>query len=994
MQNLSRNFSSSQLIIHILLLVSSKSPATSSTDASRSSGNCSSDTFECDGECIPGSARCNFRAECSDSSDEKGCTELSCNFENGSTCGWDLDHFEGSVRWKLINTDGSNSVIKSRNTMFHPRQGQSGQSYLLLDSTGGQVQHWAEVTSRPIRQSSSRCTLSFSYYCDREHCPLEVLIMAIDKDMKVKHLWRASEAMKFLKGTKRWTLGKLFIGHYEQFVVSFKVSISSEPMFVIALDNLQFEGCQGPDMRNIGHQCNGQFRCDNGHCIDHELVCDSVNDCFDFSDERFTLCTARTGLCDFESACDFWTKVDSNQVSTFIYANGKDFVNKEQFAFVPRTDHSLRSGEGTFFSLSSSRTQAQNGKSLSPSIATSRILSPILNGTSSQECTLRLWHNILGDSEEVKLNVYRKNVLRNSEHLLTSLTVGELTDFWQNLVLPLLNKDGDKEGDFQIIVEAIVPSFGHSVNLDDISLSAGCHLADGQVVEPVCPDRQYMCDNGNCFTTRQMCNFVDDCGDNSDEANCGLDCDFDEDAFCGWSIAEDAPFSWRLASGSSDGQNGPRTDSKSNSKGHYVITVADSDREVGNDNRATMMSTIFSTHSATCTFRLAYSIKGTNVLVVTLIDIDHDLSSKVLEVDDYDSDGLWNEATIKVPSTNGHPLKLVIHSPFSQNGFVAVDNLRFDKCDAISLVKRSDNCLSEDKLCNGIFDCDDGRDEIDCQLNHASCDFQGENWLEKCKWSSIPGQPQWSRTRSSIMNATENFMDRDYVLSVPSCDLEAGDVAVVSSPPFGPGECDVIVYYNIHGSNGSLLTVSTVSENNSTTIHHFTAVDNQAKWPHEKLTVGMDIPYRVQFSGKVGQKCTTDISIGNVWFSPSCPSPNSRAMYDTTTSSISNISRNETVLDEGLNVTGMVMLLVGVLCFIVILGLVLCKLFAGRQQRNIDKDVFMEVIESQTATGQMRSLDRPISVRSNSWSGASEEVTRVLRDIDSKRASLNLELDD
>lgn len=36
-----------------------------------------------------------------------------------------------------------------------------------------------------------------------------------------------------------------------------------------------------------------------------------------------------------------------------------------------------------------------------------------------------------------------------------------------------------------------------------------------------CGSSQLTCGNGNCYSPSQKCNFQDDCGDNSDETNCG-----------------------------------------------------------------------------------------------------------------------------------------------------------------------------------------------------------------------------------------------------------------------------------------------------------------------------------------------------------------------------------------------------------------------------------------------------------------------------------------
>ena len=46
----------------------------------------------------------------------------------------------------------------------------------------------------------------------------------------------------------------------------------------------------------------------------------------------------------------------------------------------------------------------------------------------------------------------------------------------------------------------------------------------------ICPPGFRECQNGKCYKPEQSCNFVDDCGDETDENECGTSCTFEREA--------------------------------------------------------------------------------------------------------------------------------------------------------------------------------------------------------------------------------------------------------------------------------------------------------------------------------------------------------------------------------------------------------------------------------------------------------------------------------
>lgn len=83
-----------------------------------------------------------------------------------------------------------------------------------------------------------------------------------------------------------------------------------------------------------------------------------------------------------------------------------------------------------------------------------------------------------------------------------------------------------------MVIEGVLPTDhnGYMV-LDDFSLTTYCEYSLDQTlpgmnnmsstqVPPICPPGQLACGNGNCYDPLEACNFVDDCGDGTDEKDC------------------------------------------------------------------------------------------------------------------------------------------------------------------------------------------------------------------------------------------------------------------------------------------------------------------------------------------------------------------------------------------------------------------------------------------------------------------------------------------
>ncbi len=268
--------------------------------------------------------------------------------------------------------------------------------------------------------------------------------------------------------------------------------------------------------------------------------------------------------CDFEeySICS-WLQYRQDDFD-WLLNQGKTDTTKTG----PHVDHTLGTDEGVYLYAESSYPAILGDKAI--------ISSEFLDKTNTMGC-FGLWYFMHGD-DVGSLNVYMNDTVTGSR-LMAGLN-GEQGFAWQRLQV-----DVQSPNEFRIYIEATIgDGFNGDIAIDDLVYKPGVKCSGlptisttpGTTVGPCGDQGQFQCQNKKCITKEKVCNFVDDCGDASDEAECGT-CDF-ETGMCGFYDGSEEQFRWTRRQAPSKVVSGPQVDHTTNSAGgSYLATYLDLD---------------------------------------------------------------------------------------------------------------------------------------------------------------------------------------------------------------------------------------------------------------------------------------------------------------------------------------------------------------------------------------------------------------------------------